>query len=206
MPGHRSVIARGLGAEEATRRVAEVLGERPGYVVRALAPGRVVVTRSRRPRWAIWLCVLTVWIFGLGLLFLLVRRTEGADLLVVEGPRGAVVTLPPLVADADARAVEDALGVRSRRPTNRRGTGPRPVASGRRGNRTVRRRRHTPVTWTPPPSRVRNVAHVPHDRRRLPDPRSEHPTARGSVVPRGRRLDRTPAPPGSRSTGMEREA
>lgn len=110
MPGHRSVIARGLGAEEATRRVADVLGERPGYVVRALAPGRVVVTRSRRPRWAIWLCVLTVWIFGLGLLFLLVRRTEGADLLVVEGPRGAVVTLPPLVADADARAVEDALG------------------------------------------------------------------------------------------------
>lgn len=109
METHRSLVAPGLGADEATRTVLAALADRPGLVVRPVAVGRLSVARTRRPRWAVVACVLTVWILGLGLLFLLVRRTEAADVLVVEGPRGAVVTIPPLLDGADARALDGAL-------------------------------------------------------------------------------------------------
>lgn len=113
MEGFRSVVATGLGADEAVRLTIATLDGRPGLSTVPVAPGRLSVTRTRRPRWAIVLCVLTIWVFGLGLLFLLVTRTEGGDLFVVEGPRGAVVTVPPLLAGAEGRALVDALTGRS---------------------------------------------------------------------------------------------
>lgn len=112
MDGFRSVVATGLGVDETVRLTMATLDGRPGLATVPVAPGRIAVTRTRRPRWASIACVLTIWVFGLGLLFLLVKRTEGGDVLVVEGPRGAVVTVPPLLAGVDGRALDDALSGR----------------------------------------------------------------------------------------------
>jgi len=106
---HRSVVAVGLGADEAARAVLAALADRPALAAHRVASGRLSVTRTARPRWALVACVLTCWLLGLGLLFLLVRRTEAGDVLVVEGPRGAIVTVPPLLDGADERALVDAL-------------------------------------------------------------------------------------------------
>lgn len=108
---HRSLSAPGRGAEVTLSLVREVLVEQPDLQVEQVAPDRLVVTRTRRPRWAEIAFFITVWLGGLGLLFLLVRQTEAADLLVVEGPRGSVVTVPPLLAGAPTDALAAALGV-----------------------------------------------------------------------------------------------
>lgn len=107
--GFRSVIAPGLDAEVATQLAVASLRGRPGFAVHQVAPGRISVARTVRPPWATALFVLTVWAAGLGLLFLLVRRTEAGELHVVDGPRGAVVTLPPMLDAPAAQALTDML-------------------------------------------------------------------------------------------------
>lgn len=107
--GFRSLGAPGIGAEQATNTVLAVLGQRPGLTVHEVAPGRISASVSRRPRWAVAACVATIWIAGLGLFFLLVRRTDAGEITVTDGPRGCVVTLPPFLDAATAAAVADAL-------------------------------------------------------------------------------------------------
>ncbi len=106
---HRSLSAAGMGAEAAAALVREVLSARGDLHVQEVAPGRMIVTRTRRPRWAVVLCACTVWIGGLGLLFLLVKQTEAGEIVVTEGPRGSVVTVPPLLAGGSADALAAAL-------------------------------------------------------------------------------------------------
>ncbi len=107
--GFRSLGAPGVGAEQATQTLLEVLGARDGYTVHLVAPGRINLAVSRRPGWAVLACLATVWIAGLGLFFLLVRRTEAGEIGITDGPRGCVVTLPPVVDGATASAISDAL-------------------------------------------------------------------------------------------------
>jgi hypothetical protein len=107
--GYRSLRAPGLGAEMATELTHAALAARPGLSVHGLAPGRISVARTRRPRWALLLCAATCWLAGLGFLFLLVRRTESGEVVVSDGPRGCVVALPPVVDAGAAEAVEVAL-------------------------------------------------------------------------------------------------
>jgi hypothetical protein len=107
--GYRSLTAAGLGADAATRIALGALEARADLVVHLLAPGRISVARTRRPRWALVACVATVWLAGLGLLFLLVRRTDAGEVTVHDGPRGCVVTVPPLLDGAAAAALQAAL-------------------------------------------------------------------------------------------------
>lgn len=107
--GHRSLAAPGVGAEEASRIVLSVLGQQADLAVHEVAPGRITIARARRPAWAVALCVATIWLAGLGLLFLLVRRTQSGELLVTDGPRGCLLVLPPLVDMATMRSLENAL-------------------------------------------------------------------------------------------------
>lgn len=107
--GFRSLGAPGLGAHQATQAIVDVLGARPGLTVREVAPGRISASASRRPTWALLACLATIWIAGLGLFFLLVRRTEAGEITVTDGPRGCVITLPPFLDAATVAAVTEAL-------------------------------------------------------------------------------------------------
>lgn len=106
---YRSLTAAGLGTEATTGIIESAIRARGGVEVHAVGPGRLSVSRTRRPTWAVIACAGTVWIGGLGLLFLLVTETESGEVGVVEGPRGASVTLPPLLDGSTVQAIEAAL-------------------------------------------------------------------------------------------------
>ncbi|HEU5082424.1 MAG TPA: FHA domain-containing protein [Acidimicrobiales bacterium] len=106
---YRSVTAAGLGAEAVGAIVASTLRASGDLVVHEIGPGRLSVSRTRRPTWASVACAATIWLAGLGLLFLLVRQTEAGEVTVVDGPRGCTVTLPALLDGATVHAVEAAL-------------------------------------------------------------------------------------------------
>lgn len=106
---HRTIAAPGAGAEAARAAVLRALAARPDLTVLEVAPGRIAVTRTTRPRWALVACAATFWLVGLGFLFLLVRRTEAGEISLTDGPRGCVVTVPPILDATDHRALEAAL-------------------------------------------------------------------------------------------------
>ena len=106
---YRSLTAPGMGAEAASEVILRTLADRPGLHVREIGPGRISVSRTHRPAWALVLCACTLWLGGLGLLFLLVKRTDAGDVTVTDGPRGCVVALPPLLAGPGATALQAAL-------------------------------------------------------------------------------------------------
>lgn len=108
---YRSLSAAGLGAESARQVVLATLRARPDLVVHELAPDRISVARTRRPTWALVACTCTIWLGGLGLLFLLVKHTDAGELVLRDGPRGCVVAIPPLLDDATVRALEGALSL-----------------------------------------------------------------------------------------------
>lgn len=138
---YRSVSAAGLGAESARRIVLATLGQRPGLVVHELSADRISVARTRRPRWALVACALTVWLGGLGLLFLLVTHTEAGEVIVRDGPRGCTVAVPPLLDAAAMHDLEVALSVGVTNPTS--GSHPAPTPDDGLDGRTVARRDDT---------------------------------------------------------------
>lgn len=137
---YRSLNAAGLGAEAARRIVVATLGARPGLVVHELGPDRISVARTSRPTWAVVACALTIWLGGLGLLFLLVKQTDAGEVVLRDGPRGCVVALPPMLDHAAVHDLEVALGGGTTDP----GAPPAPTAAPVRpvddlGGRTVAR-------------------------------------------------------------------
>lgn len=88
---YHSIAVDGWGSETATAVVVNTLQSRPGLVVQQLANGRVSVSRSHRPRWSLF------------------RRTEAGEIVVADGPRGCVVTVPPVVGNDAVGALRDAL-------------------------------------------------------------------------------------------------
>lgn len=132
---YRSLTAAGLGATAASVIVSSTLRAHAGVEVHEVAPGRLSVSRTRRPGWAVAACVATCWIGGLGLLFLLVRQTDAGEVTVTDGPRGCTVTLPPVLDGPTVHAVEQALRVTAPEPPVAR---PVPAADDLEG-RTVAR-------------------------------------------------------------------
>lgn len=106
---YRSLPAPGWSADAVAELVLEALRGHPELAVSLLAPGRIGVARTRRPRWALVACAATVWLGGLGLLFLLVRQTDAGEVAIHDGPRGCTVLLPPLLGGAPAEAIVAAL-------------------------------------------------------------------------------------------------
>lgn len=106
---YRSLIAAGRGAHEVARALVDALGEVDGLTVHQLAPGRLLVARTRRPQWAVVAAVLTIWLGGMGLLFLLVKRTHSGEVTVHDGPRGCTVTVPPVLDASVARRIEEVV-------------------------------------------------------------------------------------------------
>lgn len=106
---HRSLPVPGLSADAAASTVRSTLDRHDELSVHAVGPGRFTVSRTRRPRWATIACASTFWLGGLGLLFLLVKTTEAGQIQVHDGPRGCIVTLPPMLGGAVADELTSAL-------------------------------------------------------------------------------------------------
>jgi hypothetical protein len=94
--------AGGLGAEAriesrgglgATAEAAVAAATSMGYTVVALGPQRFRAARTFRPTWATTTAIVTAVLCGLGLLFLLVKRTETCEIVVTEERTGVVVRL-----------------------------------------------------------------------------------------------------------------
>lgn len=113
----RPMQSGGGGTGPVMERVIEVRGRGPGasadafvraagdlgLTVVATGPNRFRLARTYRPGWAVALAVVTSLCVGLGLLFLLVKRTESADAVIVEDRMGVhiriVGSLNPAILD-----------------------------------------------------------------------------------------------------------
>lgn len=109
-PHHPPLSAPGLDVDSVTRIVLEILATEPRLTARGVGPGRIVVTRTHRPRAAVIACLLTVWIGGLGLLLLLVRRTDVGEIGIRTGPRGCTLSLPALLDVTTVDTIRDRVG------------------------------------------------------------------------------------------------
>lgn len=104
---YRTIRARGLNAQEVEAQLVSVLADERSFEVRRIGPGRLGVYRTYRPTWALVLTIVLLPFAGVGLLFLLVKKSEPGEVLIVDGPTGTQVTLPPVVPD-DLDALIDA--------------------------------------------------------------------------------------------------
>ncbi len=95
-----AIPGRGVGAasEEVVR-----IAERRGYGVGASGPGTFRLVKSSRPKWAIAAAAISAPLLGLGLLFLLIRRTQSTVVTVFEDRTG---TKARIVGDLDPGIVE----------------------------------------------------------------------------------------------------
>jgi hypothetical protein len=87
-----SIDVVGLGIGAAAEMFVRVSSE-AGYTVVATAPNRFRLARVHRPTWASFLAVATAVFAGLGLLFLLVKRTEAGEGAIVEDRSGVKLRL-----------------------------------------------------------------------------------------------------------------
>lgn len=179
--------APGFSAAELRRRIDEVLAEDPHYHVASLGTDRFRLARSYRPTWALVLTVLTAPIVGLGLLFLLVKRTESCDVVIVDGPTSAVVTITGRLLPTTLTAVKEAADHRSVDHINEyvpdRPRSPSPS--------TERVARTDPVPVGPAPSLPLDSSPRPRpgpDRHRAPAPLRKPPTPQPAMT------HATPAP------------
>lgn len=112
------VKGRGPGASaDAFVRAAGDLG----LTVVATGPNRFRLARTYRPGWAVALAIVTSLCVGLGLLFLLVKRTESADVVIVEDRMGVQLRIIGNLAPAVLDRLEGAV---TSTPDQRRGGQP----------------------------------------------------------------------------------
>lgn len=107
--GYRTLRVDGASASAVTDQAMAVLRARAELEVRHLGPGRVGVSHTYRPTWALVLSILLLPAGGVGLLFLLVKKTEAGEVVAVDGPTGTVVTVPPIVSHAACDQLDMAL-------------------------------------------------------------------------------------------------
>ena len=103
------IEATGLGPGAAADRVVQVAMAH-GYTVVASGPNRFRMARTYRPKWALFAAVGTAVFVGLGLLFLLVKRTETGDVVVAEDRSGVKVRLTGQLQQPVIDALRSALG------------------------------------------------------------------------------------------------
>lgn len=102
-PGEHLIEVVGLGVGAAADAFVRLADQR-GFTVVAVSPNRFRLARVYRPAWATTLAICTAPAAGLGLLFLLVKRAEGGDAVIVEDRTGVKLRLtgeiPPTLVDA----------------------------------------------------------------------------------------------------------
>jgi len=91
--------------------VAAAVRGAPDIRVVEVGPGSLQCARTHRPRWALVAGILTLPAFGLGILFLLVKRTDVCRITVADSPRGTTITLAgsldPAAVEALRRVIDE---------------------------------------------------------------------------------------------------
>lgn len=90
---HDTLGVPGSSAGDVSARVAATLEDTGSYQVVEVGPAQHQVVRIYRPTWALVAGALLLPLFGLGLLLLLVRRTESCTVGIVHGSTGLVVSI-----------------------------------------------------------------------------------------------------------------
>jgi len=86
------VEVRALGVGAAAERLVQVATAQ-GYAVGASGPNRFRLARLYRPKWANVMALVLAPLFGLGLFFLLVKRTSACEATLVEDRTGVSVSV-----------------------------------------------------------------------------------------------------------------
>lgn len=86
------VEVRGIGPGRAAERLVQ-LAATHGYAVAASGPNRFRLARTSRPMWANVVALVLAPLFGLGLFFLLVKRTEACEAVILEDRSGVRINL-----------------------------------------------------------------------------------------------------------------
>lgn len=84
-----------------------------GFTVVALGPSQFRAARARRPQWATITAILTAIFCGLGLLLLLVKRTESADAVIVEDRTGIQMRITGALPPELMAQIRSVVGERS---------------------------------------------------------------------------------------------
>ena len=88
----QTLTVPGRAAAEVLQQITVAMRADGEYQVTQNGPGTVLLVRTYRPTWATVVGVMGLLLLGLGVLALLVKKTETCTVLVVDGPTGAVVT------------------------------------------------------------------------------------------------------------------
>lgn len=107
--GEQQIEVTGLGLGAASERFVQVATAH-GYTVVASGPNRFRMARTYRPKWALIAAVATAALVGLGLLFLLVKRTETGDVVVAEDRAGVKLRLTGALQQPVVDALRQSLG------------------------------------------------------------------------------------------------
>jgi hypothetical protein len=111
---HETTALVAVSPETAKDVVLSALRSGDGYQVAFGAGGSLVLSRSYRPRWATVVGIVTaIPMVGLGLLFLLVRRTESCTITIMDSPRGCSIIVDGQLSETVLARVRAALASRS---------------------------------------------------------------------------------------------
>ena len=113
--GEQQIEVTGLGLGAASERFVQV-SMAHGYTVVASGPNRFRMARTYRPKWALIVAVATAAFVGLGLLFLLVKRTETGDVVVSEDRAGVRLRLTGALQQPVIDALRESLGATASSP------------------------------------------------------------------------------------------
>ena len=108
--GEQLIEVSGVGLGATSERFVQVAMAH-GYTVVASGPNRFRMARTYRPMWALVAAVATAVFVGLGLLFLLVKRTETGDVVIAEDRTGVKMRLTGQLQSPVVDALRHAFAV-----------------------------------------------------------------------------------------------
>lgn len=113
--GEYLIESTALGSGAIAQILVDVAA-RHGYTVVAVGPNRYRLARTWRPTWALVAAIVTGLLACVGLLFLLVKRTESGDAVISEGRGGVSLHLVGSFQPAFLEALRNALGTNAAAP------------------------------------------------------------------------------------------
>jgi hypothetical protein len=106
---HTIVDVPGRSGAEVSGVVAATISADPAYEMAPVGPDTYQLVRTYRPTWALAAAIAGAVVFGLGILFLLVRRTESCTLVVTDGATGATIALTGALLPGRVESLREAL-------------------------------------------------------------------------------------------------
>jgi hypothetical protein len=106
---HTIVDVPGRSRAEVSSVVAAAMSDDAAYEMASVGPDTYQLVRTYRPTWALVAGGAGLIVFGLGILLLLVRRTESCTLVVTDGATGSTIALTGSLLPGRVEALREAL-------------------------------------------------------------------------------------------------